>query len=106
MPGRVHDADGCLASMFNETHALNVFVAMSAGCQYFTFWPDGGCLLTGWGATLKAALVDVAAVHGRILALPPPGDSNPLRSDRHGAKGMPPDTTHCQRLGPTEGISV
>eukprot|EP00439_Symbiodinium_sp_Y106_P047384 s3007_g6.t1 len=37
-----------------DAQACQAECMMQMGCQYFTFWPDGGCLLTGWGATLKA----------------------------------------------------
>lgn len=29
--------------------------AQTSGCEHFTFWPDGGCLLTGTQSMLKAA---------------------------------------------------
>ena len=42
-----------------------------------------------------------------IFALPSsPGGSNPLRSDCHGAKGMPPDASHRQSLGPSGRLQV
>ena len=35
------------------------------GCAQFTFWPDGGCLLTGEGSTLKSAPAKYAGtMHG------------------------------------------
>lgn len=27
----------------------------TSGCTHFTFWPDGGCMLTGFGSRLKAS---------------------------------------------------
>jgi len=29
--------------------------AATSGCSHFTFWPDGGCLLTGGDSSLKAS---------------------------------------------------
>lgn len=53
----------------------------TSGCSHFTFWPDGGCLLTGSGSRLKASptkhsgtVVGPKVCAPRTATTPPPVD--------------------------------
>ncbi|CAE7664755.1 cspE [Symbiodinium pilosum] len=68
-----------------DAQACQAECMLQMGCQYFTFWPDGGCLLTGWGATLKAVPTRFAqTVTGpKECPLTPPTAQRQPSSDSH-----------------------
>ena len=50
-----HKMDGTTQTVESSSQACQMRCRGVSGCVHFTFWPDGGCLLTDSSSTLQAA---------------------------------------------------
>ncbi|CAE6931153.1 unnamed protein product [Symbiodinium sp. CCMP2592] len=50
-----HKMDNTERTVESSAKACKLRCGSTPGCEHFTFWPDGGCLLTDFSSTAKAA---------------------------------------------------
>eukprot|EP00931_Biecheleriopsis_adriatica_P120472 TRINITY_DN955_c1_g1_i1.p1 TRINITY_DN955_c1_g1~~TRINITY_DN955_c1_g1_i1.p1 ORF type:complete len:348 (+),score=67.62 TRINITY_DN955_c1_g1_i1:76-1044(+) len=98
--GFPHMLEGTLRSVESSAEKCQARCASQDGCAHFTFWPDGGCLLTG-----NTSMPQLAGANYLDVIFGPRTCADVATFAKYVPDGMTPGTSYCSVAPIADGSS-